>query len=76
MLFRAKRAYENIQKNKKVEHSRFQSNHAFEKRLVSLRCPTTHHDNRAALASFTPQRWAPARSLDISYSLAVSRLRL
>jgi len=31
MLFRAKRAYENIQKNKRVEHSSFQSNHAFEK---------------------------------------------
>ena len=33
LLFRAKRAYENVQKNKKIEHSNFQSNHAFEKRL-------------------------------------------
>ena len=33
LLFRAKRAYENVQKNKKIEYSNFQSNHAFEKRL-------------------------------------------
>ena len=33
LLFRAKRAYENVQKNKRVEHSSFQSNHTFEKRL-------------------------------------------
>jgi len=33
LLFRAKRAYENVQKNKKIEHSNFQSSHAFEKRL-------------------------------------------
>ena len=33
LLFRAKRAYENVQKNKRVEHSSFRSNHAFEKRL-------------------------------------------
>ena len=33
LLFRAKRAYEHSQQNKKIEKSDFRSNHAFEKRV-------------------------------------------
>ena len=33
LLFRAKRAYENTQKNKKIDKSEFMNRHPFEKRL-------------------------------------------
>tara|TARA_B100001287_G_scaffold57166_1_gene45432 strand:+ start:438 stop:845 length:408 start_codon:yes stop_codon:yes gene_type:complete len=33
LLFRAKRAYEHRQQNKKIDKSKFKSNHPFEKRL-------------------------------------------
>ena len=37
LLFRAKRAYEHTQKNKKIEKSHFMTRHSFEKRLEESR---------------------------------------
>tara|TARA_B100000925_G_scaffold284328_1_gene259208 strand:+ start:29 stop:436 length:408 start_codon:yes stop_codon:yes gene_type:complete len=46
LLFRAKRAYENTQKNKKIDKSEFMNRHPFEKRLEESKRILDKYPNR------------------------------
>jgi len=46
LLFRAKRAYEHTQKNKKIDKSEFMNRHSFEKRLEESRRIIEKYPNR------------------------------
>ena len=46
LLFRAKRAYEHTQKNKKIDKSQFMTSHSFEKRLEESKRIIEKYPNR------------------------------